>query len=75
MPLNPTYDSEITFQSDRIKSAVEFIKIVSDLWYDYSIELVLFRNQLMDKNVSEIFQIDQWSRNTTYKKLNKKRYA
>ena len=54
MPLNPTYDSEITFQSDRIKSAVEFIKIVSDLWYDYSIELVLFRNQLMDKNVSEI---------------------
>jgi glyceraldehyde-3-phosphate dehydrogenase/erythrose-4-phosphate dehydrogenase len=34
MPLIPTYDSEITFQSDRIKSAVEFIKIVSDLWYD-----------------------------------------
>ena len=27
------------------------------------------------KNVSEIFQIDQWSRNTTYKKLNKKKYA
>ena len=29
MPLKPTYDSEIAFQSDRRKAAVEFIKINS----------------------------------------------
>ena len=52
MASKPTYDSEIAFQSDRRKAAVELIKIISDLWYDFSIELVLFRNQLMDRNVS-----------------------
>tara|TARA_B110000967_G_scaffold51560_1_gene52774 strand:+ start:3359 stop:4807 length:1449 start_codon:yes stop_codon:yes gene_type:complete len=61
MPLKPTYDSEIAFQSDRRKAAVEFIKIVSDLWYDYSIELVLFRNQLMDQNVSEILKLHAYA--------------
>ena len=61
MPSKPTYDSEITFQSDRRKSAVEFIKIVSDLWYDYSIELVMFRNQLMDQNVSEILKLHAYA--------------
>ena len=61
MPIKPTYESEIAFQSDRRKSAVEFIKIVSDLWYDYSIELVLFRNQLMDRNVSEILKLHAYA--------------
>mgnify|MGYP006095674141 CR=1 FL=1 len=61
MPLKPTYDSEIVFQSDRRKAAVEFIKIVSDLLYDYSIELVLFRNQLMDQNVSEILKLHAYT--------------
>ena len=27
------------------------------------------------KNVAEIFQIDQWSRNITYKKIKEKKYA
>lgn len=61
MPIKPTYDSEITFQSDRRKAAVEFIKIVSDLWYDYSIELVMFRNQLMDRNVSGILKLHAYA--------------
>ena len=61
MPLKHTYDSEIAFQSDRRKAAVEFIKIVSDLWYDYSVELVLFRNQLMDQNVSEILKLHAYA--------------
>ena len=61
MPIKPTYESEIAFQSDRRKSAVEFIKIVSDLWYDYSIELVLFRNQLMDRNISEILKLHAYA--------------
>ena len=51
------YEKEIAFQSQRRKSGVEFIKIISDLWYDKSIEMVLFRNQLIDKNVSEIINL------------------
>ena len=60
MTSKPTYDSEIAFQSDRRKAAVELIKIIGDLWYDFSIELVLFRNQLMDRNVSEILKLHEY---------------
>ncbi|HBY66636.1 MAG TPA: glyceraldehyde-3-phosphate dehydrogenase, partial [Flavobacteriaceae bacterium] len=50
-----------SFQTDRRKASVEFIKIVSDLWYDKSIELVLFRNQLIDRNVSEILNLHEYA--------------
>ena len=55
------YEKEIAFQVDRRKAGVEFIKIISDLWYDKSIELVLFRNQLIDKNVSEIINLHEYA--------------
>jgi glyceraldehyde 3-phosphate dehydrogenase len=61
MALKPTYDSEIAFQSDRRKAAVELIKIISDLWYDKAIELVLFRNPLLDRNVSEILKLHDYA--------------
>jgi len=57
MSANKTYENELAFQADRRKATVEFIKIVSDLWYDKSIELVLFRNQLIDRNVSQILNL------------------
>ncbi|CAM3856609.1 glyceraldehyde-3-phosphate dehydrogenase [Flavobacterium cucumis] len=55
------YEKEIAFQADRRKAGVEFIKIISDLWYDKSIELILFRNQLIDKNVSEIINLHEYA--------------
>jgi glyceraldehyde 3-phosphate dehydrogenase len=55
------YEKEISFQTDRRKAGVEFIKIISDLWFDKSIELVLFRNQLIDKNVSEIINLHEYA--------------
>ncbi len=61
MSLNGTYEKELAFQADRRRATVEFVKIVSDLWYDKSIELVLFRNQLIDKNVSEILNLHEYA--------------
>ncbi len=61
MSCNNTYEKELAFQADRRKATVEFIKIVNDLWYDKSIELVIFRNQLLDKNVSEILNLHEYS--------------
>ena len=55
------YEKEIAFQSDRRKAGVELIKIISDLWYDKSIEMVLFRNQLIDKNVSDIINLHEYA--------------
>jgi len=61
MSFDDVYEKELSFQTDRRKASVEFIKIVSDLWYDKSIELVLFRNQLIDCNVSEILNLHEYA--------------
>jgi len=61
MSFNGTYEKELAFQADRRRATVEFIKIVSDLWYDKSIELVLFRNPLIDQNVSEILNLHEYA--------------
>jgi glyceraldehyde 3-phosphate dehydrogenase len=58
---NVLYEKELAFQADRRRAGVEFIKIISDLWYDKSIEMVLFRNQLIDKNVSEILNLHEYA--------------
>ena len=61
MSFNGTYEKELAFQADRRRATVEFIKIISDLWYDKSIELVLFRNHLIDRNVSEILNLHEYA--------------
>ncbi|XLS30876.1 glyceraldehyde-3-phosphate dehydrogenase [Flavobacteriaceae bacterium M23B6Z8] len=61
MGVNNSYEKELAFQADRRRASVEFIKIVSDLWYDKAVELVLFRNQLIDRSVSEIINLHQYA--------------
>lgn len=61
MRSDDVYTKELSFQTDRRKAGVEFIKILSDLWYDKSIELVLFRNQLIDRSVSEILALHEYA--------------
>lgn len=61
MSFDEVYEKELSFQTDRRKATVEFIRIVSDLWYDKSIELVLFRNPLIDRNVSEILNLHEYA--------------
>lgn len=61
MGFDDVYTKELSFQTDRRKAAVEFIKVLSDLWYDKSIELVLFRNQLIDRTVSEVLSLHEYA--------------
>jgi len=61
MNSNEVYEKELAFQADRRRATVAFIKTVSDLWYDNSVELVLFRNQLINKNVSEILNLHEYA--------------
>ncbi len=62
MELNKNYENQLTFQVDRRRATVELIKLISDLWYENNIELVLFRNQLIDRNVSEILNLIEYSK-------------
>ncbi|WP_339837681.1 glyceraldehyde-3-phosphate dehydrogenase [uncultured Flavobacterium sp.] len=70
MSNNNLYEKEVSFQADRRKAGVEFIKIISDLWYDKSIELVLFRNQLIDRNVSAIINLHEYAGAFVQKPIN-----
>ncbi len=56
-----SYEKELAFQADRRKATTEFIKITSDLWYDKAIEVVLFKNQIIDKNVSDIIHLHEYA--------------
>lgn len=64
------YEKELAFQADRRKACVELIKIVSDLWYDKSIELILFRNQLIDRSVSDIINLHEYAAKFVEKPIN-----
>ncbi|MGD1947671.1 MAG: glyceraldehyde-3-phosphate dehydrogenase [Croceivirga sp.] len=61
MSYSKSYEKELAFQADRRKATTEFIKIISDLWYDKAIEIVLFKNQVIDKNVSDIINLHEYA--------------
>src|SRR5690625_317919 len=61
MSFKETYEMQHSHPTDRRKDTVELIKIVGYLWYDRSIELVLFRNQIVDSNVSQILHLHEYA--------------
>lgn len=69
MSIADVYEKELSYQTDRRKATVEFIKIASDLWYDKSIELVLFRNQLIDRSVSDILSLHKYAKDFVQKPI------
>ena len=56
------YEKEVTSQAQTRRATTEFINIVNDLWYDKSIELVLFRNPLIDKRASEVLNLIDYAK-------------
>ena len=62
MSTNLDYEKEVASQAKTRRATVEFINIVNDLWYDKSIELVLFRNQLVDKRASEVLNLINYAK-------------
>ena len=56
------YENELYNESEIRKTTTEFINIIHDLWYDKSIELVLFRNSLIDKRASEVLNLVSYSK-------------
>lgn len=56
------YQSEFQNWIEKEKKAIELINIVGKLWFDRSIELVLFRKQLFDVGSSEILSHHQYAK-------------
>lgn len=63
------YTQTLNQRIEEERAAVEFIKITTDLWFEKSIELVLFRNQLHDKRHSEILSLHDYARDFAGKNI------
>ncbi|PIE99648.1 MAG: glyceraldehyde-3-phosphate dehydrogenase [Polaribacter sp.] len=63
------YEKDLVKQAQTRRATTEFINIVNDLWYDKSIELVLFRNPLIDKRVGEVLKLINYARDFVVKPI------
>lgn len=63
------YEKQLLVQTNRTKATIEFIKIINDLYYDKSVELVFFRNPLMDISSSQILALHEYAKKFLEKPL------
>jgi len=63
------YEQEVLTQAQIRRATVAFMTIVNDLWYDKSIELVLFRNTLVNKRANEVLNLLNYSKEFVSKSI------
>jgi glyceraldehyde 3-phosphate dehydrogenase len=63
------FESELNQWVDKEKKAVDLNNTVGHLLYGKSVELVLFRNHLVDRSVSELLKLHKNSQNFTNKEV------
>lgn len=68
--MNGHYEDSLTDWAQKEMIANEFISVLSKLFYDKSIELVLFRSQLIDRSASLILYRHSYAENIIDKQLN-----
>tara|TARA_B100000900_G_scaffold311922_1_gene270745 strand:- start:393 stop:1832 length:1440 start_codon:yes stop_codon:yes gene_type:complete len=66
----PNYKEELKARILEERAAIELIKITSELSFERSIELTIFRNQLIDKRSSEILNLHEYAKAFVEKPIN-----
>jgi glyceraldehyde 3-phosphate dehydrogenase len=61
MPTLQHIDVQLSEQAKMSKTAAQLIKTVQDLWFDRAVELLLFRNTLIDKSVAEVLDLHHYT--------------
>lgn len=61
------YETELKSHVERERAAVKLISCVGELLYDKGIELVLFRNHLVEATISEVLNLHEYSKNVVGK--------
>jgi glyceraldehyde 3-phosphate dehydrogenase len=59
---NSNYESELGSWIEQEKAAIDLIKAVGGLWFEKSVELIIFRNQLIDRSSSEIMNLHLYAK-------------
>jgi glyceraldehyde 3-phosphate dehydrogenase len=60
MVKNTKYESNLNNWIKDEKAALELINIVGKLWFDKSVELIIFRNQMVDRSASELLNLHDY---------------
>jgi glyceraldehyde 3-phosphate dehydrogenase len=68
--LKGKYEQELAGWIEMEKAAIKLIHITGSLWFDRSVEIVLFRNQLVDRSASEILHLHQYAKEFVKKPIN-----
>ncbi len=61
MPTLQHIDVQLSEQAKMSKTAAQLIKTVQHLWFDRGVELVIFRNTLIDKSVAEVLDLHHYT--------------
>src|SRR5205085_11568937 len=64
-----TYESQLSDWIQLEKAAIELIHITGNLWYDKSVELIIFRNQVVDRSASQILNLHQYAKEIVKKPI------
>ena len=57
------YENELNDWIKQEKAAIELIGIIGNLWFEKSIELILFHNELIDRSSSELLNLHLYAKN------------
>jgi glyceraldehyde 3-phosphate dehydrogenase len=66
---NTDYQTQLNDWIEQEKAAIDLIGLIGKLWFEKSIELILFRNQLVDRSVSEIMNLHLYAKNIVKKTI------
>ncbi len=64
------YEQELNEWIEFERSAIELISVVGHLWFEKSVELIIFRNQLVDRSASEILNLHLYAKNIVKQPIN-----
>ncbi len=67
--VNADYKTQLNDWIQHEKAAIDLISAVGKLWFEKSIELILFRNQLFDRSASEIMNLHLYAKNIVKKPI------
>jgi len=63
------FESELNSWVEQKKKAVDLLNILGKLLFNHSVELVLFRNQMVDRSVSELLKMHKNTQNYTNREV------
>ena len=64
------YETKLNEWIEKEKAAVELIHVIGHLWFEKSVELIIFRNQLIDRSPSEILNLHLYAHNIIKEPIN-----